>query len=82
MVQPLNPDHVRKIKRRFPNAVQIRFSGKCPNCKQRYEYSLQFPEDLDRDPKPNIFGEMEETCGYMCVSCGWSNAGSRLVEET
>lgn len=62
---------IRCLLARFPMADEIRFSGKCPSCKQQTEYSFQLPGDGPRgDGK-------EEACGYFCVNCKWGNSGSR-----
>ena len=53
-----------------PKAINIRFVGKC-HCRANALFSYQLP-GLDHDR-----GENEETCGYWCGACGFSNAGSR-----
>lgn len=56
-----------------PTAINIRFEGKC-HCRANAMFSYQLP-DLDDDR-----GEDEESCGYWCGACGFSNAGAREKE--
>lgn len=55
-----------------PEAVQIRFEGRC-HCRGNMLMSYLLPGDGvggRRDPS-------HESCGYYCPSCGFGNAGSR-----
>lgn len=67
---------VNKLRSWQPQATNIRFL-KCHNtrcaCGVMMSYQI--------DPGNNL-GRREgyETCGYYCPSCGFSNAGQRLVE--
>ena len=61
-------------RKRWHSAHSLRYSGKCPSCKQRTEWSCQIDGDHPR-------GKDEETCGYFCTSCRWSNAGSRPIDN-
>lgn len=64
---------VARIRRQWPDADEIRFEGKCPDCKRKDTlWSFQLSSDNSR-------GENEETCGFWCSADGWSNAGSRPV---
>ena len=73
------PDSIlTQIAAIWPDAVRIRFSGRCPLCKRPSEYSFVQPRQDRQVVKPN--GETWEECGYWCA-CGWSNAGRRKVEE-
>jgi len=67
---------MRNLRDNFPNAINIRWSGKCPSCGEYEEYSFQLP-DICGD-----IGEDREECGYFCCSCDFSNAGSRYKWET
>ena len=60
----------------WPDAVNIRPAGRCPACHSHHQWSLQTlaVDGLVAD----IPGY--EHCGYWCAACGWSNAGSRLIE--
>lgn len=58
------------VKSVFPDAKNVRFEGECDSCHQYELWSLQNEHDYDR-------GYNEETCGYLCLACGFSNAGSR-----
>ena len=64
-----------KVKYDFPNAQSIRHSGRCPVCGRDTEYSFTLPTVANRA------SEGRESCGYTCIRCNWSNAGSRPVEE-
>lgn len=63
-------------RRHWKDAHSLRFEGKCPvrHCRQWTQWSIQIEGDHPR-------GENEETCGCFCTSCGFSNAGSRPVEN-
>lgn len=68
---------IRKLLAEFPNALRIRFAGKCDGCKNKYCFmSFQLPDDVGV-----VRSEGEEYCGYYCVSCGWGNAGGRPVRK-
>lgn len=58
----------------WPQAIGIRYEGRCDGCHSADLYSFQLPGDHPR-------GDGEETCGYCCAACGFSNAGSRRVQR-
>lgn len=66
---------IARIRAQWPDADEIRYEGKCHVCKRHAMYSFQLENDHPR-------GTNEETCGYVCISCGWSNAGSRPSIDT
>lgn len=59
---------------RWPDAERVRYMGRCDCCHAPALYSFQLDDDHPR-------GEGQETCGYWCSSCGFSNAGSRAVVQ-
>jgi len=62
---------IATIRTQWPDADEIRAEGKCHVCKRKDSmYSFQLESDHSR-------GKGEETCGFVCVACGWSNGGSR-----
>lgn len=62
---------VIKLLKWQPEAVQIRFEGRC-HCRSLWLMSYRLPtlENLEHDPDM-------ETAGFYCPSCGFGNAGSR-----
>jgi len=63
-------------RKRWIDAHSLRFEGRCdvPRCRQWTLWSCQTESDHQR-------GDNEETCGYFCTVCGFSNAGARPVES-
>jgi hypothetical protein len=67
---------VARIRRQWPEADEIRFEGKCPDCKRKDTlWSYQLPTDHPRK-------DGTETAGFWCSGCGWGNAGSRPSLDT
>lgn len=62
---------VRELLKRFPEARAVRFEDKCPICKRAWLLSFVMDHDTVRDG--------QQTCGYFCAACNWSNAGSRAL---
>lgn len=61
---------VRRLMERYPDARQVRFEGKCPNCRRTWLMSFVLgAADKRADGRQN--------CGYFCAACNWGNAGSR-----
>lgn len=56
----------------WPRAYRMRFMGRCDCCHAPALWSFQLVDD-------HPCGDGEETCGYWCSSCGFSNAGSRAI---
>jgi hypothetical protein len=65
---------VRRIRQYWPEADDIRHEGKCHVCKGDTLYSF-----ADKFSKPRT--DDEQSCGFFCASCKWSNAGSRPALE-
>lgn len=60
---------VQLARAHWPEAANLRVSP-C-HCRHKLPMlSFQLAGDKPR-------GEADETCGYFCASCGFSNAGSR-----
>ncbi len=66
------------IRGKWHDAHSMRFEGKCHQCKRQSMWS--FADKFTKE-RTNRDGEVEETCGYVCVKCRWSNAGSRPVVD-
>jgi hypothetical protein len=68
---------IATLTKHWPTARHIRHAGCCPDCKADAQWSFQI-DDSDT-PVPNMQGW--EYCGYWCAVCGWSNAGTRPIDE-
>ena len=66
---------VNTINVLWPEAINIRYEGRCDICHRHTLFTFQLPEDhaVNR-------GINSEQCGYWCAGCGWSNAGARDKE--
>ena len=78
------PDAIQqRIRAIWPDAIHIRDAGDCDVCHRPGLYSFQL-EHLQ--PRPRWVSLQShvvyERCGYWCARCGFSNAGSRRVEDT
>jgi hypothetical protein len=59
----------------WPQAFSIRYEGKCDCCHAATLYTFQLFGDLPGGDNG------KEQCGYFCVACGFSNAGSRAARR-
>lgn len=68
---------IRKIKRQFPQATDIRGPMKCDSCKAQNALFTYVNANEPIQVRPARDGGTDEACGYFCVVCRWGNAGSR-----
>lgn len=64
------------IVKHWPDAVDVKREGKCHVCERDSLYSFTQEEFRQPEYRNNRFYEQ---CGYCCVRCGWSNAGTREI---
>lgn len=65
------------VKKLWPDALNIRYEGVCHCTSHCPMWSFQLPDDLNVERQDNEY----EQCGFLCIQCGWSNAGARPVED-
>lgn len=56
----------------------------CPpcHCAQRSQLFFSFLlEGIPEQRRVDQDGTILEDCGYYCATCGWGNAGGRVVKE-
>jgi len=56
----------------------------CPPCSCSRRSTLFFSfllEGIEEKRYCNQDGAIMENCGYYCATCGWGNAGGRVVSE-
>lgn len=64
------------LRLKVPSSINIEGPYECPCCRNMTEYSYQLPgHEQYNDPDGN-----GEAVGFMCIGCGWSNAGWRSMD--
>jgi hypothetical protein len=68
----------------WKSAHSLRYEDKCPvrHCRKPTQWSVQIDGDDDPAKRRTLSdGAVHEPCAFYCMSCGFSNGGSRPVEN-